>query len=73
MLEFIIGNYKPLACTSALGILIPAIRRWIICYYDYQKTVHTNNTQLEIERIKAEKTKGGETNVNNLRINKDSL
>jgi hypothetical protein len=65
-------NYWVFATLSII-IIIKTISRCYGYYCDYQKTVHTNNTQIKMEQLRLKNKKCSGTDAkNNLRIDKKS-
>ena len=69
LLGFIANPYKLIGLGAIATAIIAAVPKCLSYYLDYRKTVHTNNTQLEIERLRTKKKKKSKkSDAPNMRI-----
>lgn len=70
MLGLIVSPYKLIGIGAIATAIIAAVPKCLSYYFDYRKTIHTNNIQLEIERLKRRKKE--KPKVNSMRIDNGS-
>lgn len=77
LLDLLVNKFIAIGATTVgiVAIIVTAIKAVPKCfssYFDYRKTVHTNDTQVKLERMRLKGEKSEKTDVPTMRIDRDS-